>query len=72
MSPPMLRVCGHAGFKIRGRCAACAPLAHQEWQAELVTFEWLAKKFHAETGKTPLDDYDGFDQWVRNHAQTVG
>ena len=56
--------CGAHQFLIQGVCARCAPDLHRGWLAALAAFGEDEARYHAATGRRPLEDFDAFEAWL--------
>lgn len=52
------------GLLIRAMCKACAPELHLEHESQMNAVGILDRMFQEETGKTALQDWYGFENFV--------
>lgn len=57
-------VCGRPAFTIRGCCAQCDPVTHQDRQEQMAAYDMARAAYLRETGQEPLRDWYAFEDWL--------
>jgi hypothetical protein len=61
------QVCGAREFLYQGRCKACAPDAHRDYEQRRAKYEAARLDYLHETGKEPVSDWEAFVEWCEHH-----
>lgn len=61
----------HNGLLIRGLCRDCDPQLHAEHKSDLENMGKLEDLFKRATGKSALEDWDGFERFVETQSRNA-
>lgn len=64
--------CGKRAFTIRDLCEQCAPTLHANYRRGLEFIDRADELYKAQTGKTALEDWDGFEEFYSSDESLGG
>lgn len=65
------RQCQQPAFLYLGVCASCSPESHSAYHAQRDHWYALFARFKSDTGKEPLEDWQGWEAWCEKGGGNV-